>query len=526
MPRLPAMASAILIALAILLTGCTETLSLSPEEKINAAFPLPETATNNLNAIMGAAAQADRGKASPKELAGFTARLNLRLKLRALKCGNGYQPAWYVPVSEVKKKISSSACFTEYDADMGRWIGLARVGLMVGMPPLVSPVQKPGNQEFIVVEGPVNAMRFAEQAAVALVDSGTDIEVIDLSSGRQIFKEPRNSGFINSMSPNGRLYVVSEGNRLKIKSSESGIVYLELPSVQANDFHWVDGRTLMYSVLGKTYVIDFENNADVVVKAMNGAALQRVLPVKGEENTYLLFTTGRVMRMAVQRGAGSTEVQMLWENEIPGSWATWQSTMLPNGSKLVSFGGELMSLAMDTLTVEAVRVAPWRAQQALSAPGEGDGLLMAGYGPSKIQDESSRLFLFSMSSLTVAEVDRQKLSSTTMSGRRYFHVPSLKKIAVASGNRIELVGKIEAGDPMPISAFADEYNKTANEMKVAAIEREQEMREEYERNRRRIVESVAPGRSQQSLSVSERNRIIEQLNATATAGSKERKLRH
>lgn len=445
------------IVIAGLLAGCdfSSAFLFTPEDKINAAFPVSETVRIGKAAVLDQASDEQR-----KEI---TAQLNTRLKMRALGCAKGYSPSWFASSEEIRKKLGSQSCFTEADNEIARWLGLCRAGLTLTKPAL-KPIPK-NAPSFIVADGYILNARFATNAGIALIETAQSIEVVDFETTTPIFSETKGQTGVGSPSPNGRLFTTNEGDRLKIKDAESGAVVAEIPSVRANQFYWLDERTALYSTMGsnKSFLVDFLSGKEIPVPVLGGG-VQRVVRVPGIENQYVVFSGRAATKIELVRGKAESEVRLLAEKPVSGiGWSIYSSDATADGARYVIANRQLMLVSLQSLEIENIPLEPFYVQSGCATP-DPDKIIFTGL----VQGESSKDYLYSISNRTLMPIDRARLGS-----QRYLYIPSIRKQAVITDNKIVVVGEIPTLETIALSKFTSDALQVANLRKLEASDRQQ-----------------------------------------------------
>lgn len=448
------------------LAGCDfkQATLMSPEDRITAAFPVSETARSARAVLLE---QADEGQ--KKELTGEFER---RLRLRALLCAKGYAPSWLTSPDDIRKTINDNACFTGVDSDITRWLSLRRLGLILAKPPLRAVPSSP--PEFTVADGSIQTTRFASKAAVALVTTSQDLEVLDLSSGKTLLREPRGGSMPVAMSRNGRVFVTGDGSQVKVRESETGTVLLELSGVRGEQFVLADDRTLFFtrsdnrSESSGLVLADLGSGKEVPVNVVKNG-LQMVLPVANSKDQYVLMAWRGAYKIEVQRDKAEPEVRLLAEKPLDGiSISSNQNCLTADESACMIWGSKGLSfISLDTLDIQTTSFDPFSIQ-AVMPTGEKDTVFVYGYMPG---GDGQRMFVFNAGAQTVSLVDKDKLS-----GARPVYVPALHKLAQLNDNKIAvLTTGLPTGSPVGLSSFLAEAVDLANQRKLEAFEKLQAM---------------------------------------------------
>lgn len=436
----------------------TSILKLTPEDKINSAMPISDAV---LTAEKNVIKQASGSKRSELE-----EQLANRLKLRALSCAKGYSPSWMTSKEEVRKNLDDHSCFINADKEIARWLGIIRAGLVLAEPPLRSiPAKSP---KYIVADGGILNVRFADKAGVALIETGQSVEVIDFEGNKPIFKEARESGMLGALSPNGRLFTVNEGNRLKIRESESGNVIVEIPAVRANQFFWIDERTGFYSSSnsGQAFLVDFLSGKEIQVDAVNRGA-QFVAKVPENENRFVLFSYNSVTKIELDRTRTEPEVKLLDDKQLKGVyWSNNVLNLTADGGKVFSISSAGVTFApLDSLEVEAISFEPFYIRFASATP-DPNKLLLAGFTRT-LMGQREKYFLFSISNQVLMPINAPANLS------RFVYIPSIRQLASISESKIATIVEMPTQEAIPLSQFISDALQEVNQSKLDAFDRQQ-----------------------------------------------------
>lgn len=448
------------------LAGCDfkQATLMSPEDRITAAFPVSESARSARSVLLDQADEAQKKALS--------AEFERRLRLRALLCAKGYAPSWLTSPDDIRKNINDGACFTGVDNDITRWLSLRRLGLILAKPPLRAVPANP--PEFTVADGAIQTVRFASKAAVALVVTSQDIEVLDMVSGKALLREPR-GGATLALSANGRVFVTGEGNQVKVRESETGTVLLDLPDVRSEQFVLADERTLFFlrydnrRDMSTLTLADLGSGQEVPVNVVKNG-VQQILPVPKSKDQYVLLAWRGAYKIEVQRDKAEPEIHLLAEKPLEGiSLSTMHDCLTADEMGcIVSSGKELSILALDTLTLQTTSFEPFYIQ-AVTRTSDKDRFYLTGYMPGG--EGGSRMFAFNMSAQTMAAVSKDKLPVA-----RLVYVRSLHKPAQLNDNKIALLmADLPTGTSVGLSGFLAEALDIANQRKLEAFEKQQAM---------------------------------------------------
>jgi hypothetical protein len=283
-----------------------------------------------------------------------------------------------------------------------------------------------------------------------------------------MFREAKGSTTLGSLSPNGRIFTTGEGDRLKIRDTESGTVIAEIPSVRGFEFYWLDERTALYnkSNSSKAFFIDFQTGKEIPIEAVIGG-VQRAVRVPQVENEYVLFSYRGVTKIELVRGKAEPEVKLLAEKPISGiAWTSNTSDVTADGTHYFSANRHLTLVSLESLEIETIPFEPFYLQTGSATP-DPDKITFTGFmQPS--QGEGPRSFIYSISNRTLMPIDLTKVNS-----QRYLYVTSLRSQAVIIDNKISLMGELPTLDAIPLSNFIADMLEVANQRKLDAFDRQQ-----------------------------------------------------
>jgi hypothetical protein len=251
------------LGLCVLLSGCTrfEEAWLPAAAKVNAAFPVPaevRLAHERLHDLLAA---------DPTALASFKTQYESRMTLRALTCARDKPVGRFDSVASVRALALDTRCFQAQDGDLLQFLGIKTVGVLMAQPPLRLLVPL-GSPSVIPTGGlPQTTTGIAAAAAGVAVLRGTrgELTSIEIPGGKQIAALPRLEAAYGegSVSPNGRIVVVPQGQRTQVfidtergtrlwEPQESGRFLGWLPEVAAMLMSRGDGVLMLVDGLSGT----------------------------------------------------------------------------------------------------------------------------------------------------------------------------------------------------------------------------------------------------------------------------------
>jgi hypothetical protein len=415
---------------AIVTTIITSTVfwdtAFSSENKINHAVPVSEKVRINKTAAFETSTHS--------EWKDIEAELETRLKIRALRCAKGYSPSFYESSENVKKNLGDQSCFSEVDSEIAQWLGIRRVGLILAKPALKPvPTIAPS---FIVADATILNAEFADNAGIALLETSQEFQIIDVNSQKPLFREAKGASVIGSISANGRLFATGDGDLLKIRDAESGVVITELSGIHMNEFHWLDESSALYNKINsdKTFIIDFSAGKEIPVQAIN-KNVTRVVRMPQTTNQFAAFSEKGMTRIELVRDQTGLQTKLLDDKNIPGfSGDLNASGVTADGIHYFNLGRQLTVLSLNTLASQTTSLDSFHAQFAVATPDPDKILLTA---PSQSSGEAGRSLLYSISKKALIPVDRNRIT-----GERYLYASTLKRQAVITDNKIALIEAI------------------------------------------------------------------------------------
>lgn len=443
--------------LIVLLTGCE--LTLSPEDKINIAFPLPESVRIVKASMLGL--ETDEQK---KE---FERQFNSRMKLRALNCTKGYSPSWYASPKEIRAAVDNKPCFAEIDKEMAKWLGMRKVGLLLAQP-ASRPV--PATMPSVIAADEfIQSVRFAENAGVALIETQQSIELVDMATSKLVMSEAKGMDQSGPISPNGRLFVVGGSGVLRIKDVETGDVVAEIDSVRPFEFHWLDEHTAVYSITpNKTYLVDFDSGQEIAVPDIGAGYLFRGVRVPGEENRYIFLFGIAVAEFELDRSKVIPEVKLLSDNQFTGvGWSTNNSGLNADASYYFNTNYSLTLVDMKTMKLENIPFSAFNLQISCATP-DPDKILVSGYIQPHRSGDGPMVFLYSISEHTMSRVDTENMSNA-----RYVYIDSLRKQGVINFSSIQVKDELPTLDKTDLAEFVSSMLVTSNQRKLEDFETQQ-----------------------------------------------------
>lgn len=444
------------VLLVSLLSGCdfAKGVFSSPEARINEAFPVSDAVLTAKASLLNIATDAQKVV--------IESQLKERLDQRAHDCAKGYIPTWHSSMEDIRRAIINKNCFVETDEKIARLLGVRMLGIILSQPPLI-PIPEV-SPESITADGFIHDAYFAENAGVALLATPQSIEFLDIATSKLIASEAKGRGQVGMLSPNGRLYVIGDGDSLKIKQVETGSVVLELRSVMPYQFYWLDDHTVAYSKRGNEgHLLDLSSGEDLDIPSEQGYLFQ-VRKMQGDENRYAFIYNSKVVAIELNRHTGSPTVERLSEVAVSGStWALNTSGQLADGRHYFSASNELTLVDAEDLTVEKISFQPYLLQTGIATP-DPDKIVLTGYIKPPHGDDA--IYLYSISERTLSLVDQEKIFPP-----RYIYIAPLRKQGIIINSKIALRDSLPTLDTTSITEFVSNAMLVSEQRERLAYDR-------------------------------------------------------
>lgn len=443
------------ILMGSLLTGCglSERLD-SAENRINAAVP-PDSGVQAARQLLLAqiANQPDVQKAlEPAWVA--------RLRLRALSCSRDYTPTWRDSSADVRARLGNSSCFADNDRSLQRWLGLQRVRLMLAQGP-IRPVPEAlppmiTHREFITT------MVVARDAPVAMIRGASGFDVVELASGKSIFREavPQGSQGTMDLSPDGRLFTQAASGKVIVRATEGGDTLVELP--QTDGVIWLDGNVvaLRSNRAASLRLLDLATGEDTPVPGAGNGYTYMAARAPGAPNRFNLFVHRGVDQIEIVNVGGRYEARLLAEKRTTSGYGFELNTggVSADGKVWVDGHEDLRVLNLDTLDLEEPSFKPVGTRSAWPTPNPEEFLVSMHLPTGDGVTSHFNYYVYNHRAGTLAPVTRESGSST-----RYQYIASIKRLALIDSRNVRYIDELPASAPQPVDnvlgAFIDEMNQ-------------------------------------------------------------------
>jgi hypothetical protein len=449
-----------LTATALWFAGC-DGVGKSPEERINEAVPVAEAVQSSRDALDGLLTEADA-----EEISRIDAEMASRLKIRALSCSKGYEPGFFESGESLRSVIANAECFAAYDKTLAAWLNHRRIGLLLAAGPL-RPIPREVPR-FVTATMSIGNVWFADSAGVALFASAGTLEILDLKDSSPIFSEtsdPTRSWQSSSrLSPNGRLFLTSRQGALSLRDTETGAVLADFDDLSG--FHWLEGQTALVTDREhprEPRLLDFATGERIPIRGVSDS-IQKVVPAPAE-GEFVIGSHRGLVRIALDRSDGKVAAQVVDDEDLEGggSWSDNTGTYDSDYERYVGGGGAITVVTLDPLSVQRITLEAFRPQIAMPTP-DPDLVLVTG-AFVRSHAGGARTFVVNTSDLTIAPLEGAP------HGARYVYIPSLDRVGVITGSRIELLEELPLGEFRSFEEFGGQALTEANLRQLEAFQR-------------------------------------------------------
>lgn len=435
--------------------------------QVNAAIALSDAAQTALS-------RARRTIADQRLLAAIDTQLAVKMNLRALNCIQNLNIAPGLPQQQLHDSYSGDPCFTKQDDDIAAWLGMRTVGYMLTLPALrTMPAAAP--RSITDRAGSLALTFFSARSGVAVIQSATDVEVIDLARDVPISSRSRQDDQLTGISPNGRVYVTNANKGLRFYGSEDGVLLADsglYSNATACAFPWLDPQTMLardpksYST---SVLYDFASGT----YAPTDSALTNTscfLPVPGADDTSVAFG-GTVTRFRTSHEAdGKPRIDVLQARQADGrTYFSRDSTALTAGGRQFAYVTDrhLGITDLSDLTTQVIDFGNYDVQNVWATE-DPDRIIIRGVGKHEPRRHKSAngeapLYVYAIKERTLSQVD-----TTTLQGQRFVYDPLLNALYVIKDAALVRVSNLNTGAPESLDAFAAEQTQAEEEAALPA----------------------------------------------------------
>jgi hypothetical protein len=331
-----------LLCACVLLSACDQLSAVftPTSERVNTAFPLPDTLQTARNAL---SSSLEGNKAGHQHMSEQHAKL---MTLRALTCTAKTPIGRFDTAAAIKRKVTDLECFQKQDARLAEWIGLQRLGLAMAQPALVPVSALPAKALLPNINDASGQISVAADANVMVVKGAQRYSVVQLPGGKLLssFPVPEQTYRPATLSPNGRVLAVPTGSRnLRLIEVETGNV-LWATEDYAELIAWlpqVNAALLSQTNTGVPHLLDIRNSAIEVYPAAE-KRLTWALSMPAASGKYLVGSGQTASLMELTRAPnGALEAAPLKQWRLTANASGNSAPFLMNqGNKLVYLSGQ------------------------------------------------------------------------------------------------------------------------------------------------------------------------------------------
>lgn len=307
---------------------------------------------------------------------------------------------------------------------------------------------------------------FANSAPIAMLKTQNSVNIIDLYSGQALSKQNITNGTMGQLSPNGRLYTAGNGTGTRIYDAETGDQMGEFPSVNVQNFFWLDNRIALYYERGNQNVstasmLDFTTGTTTSFDGINSEIIQ-IFPDTVKQGEYIVVLKQSALRIAVSNEANA---KIIVKQVIPLSRSGWdrRAGTTSDGKSIFRSSQELEFISIADLQISKLDLKPFQLQ-TVAATADPNVLIITG----RASATGGSRYLLALSQKTIAPIQE-----STIAPGRLVYIPSIKKNAIVSESRLVLLDKIDSNAPQSVYQFVGEMTLAQSEYKLKMFEQQQ-----------------------------------------------------
>jgi hypothetical protein len=377
------------------------------------------------------------------------------MKLRALNCVQSLAIAPGLSSQQLHDGYGGNPCFAKQDDDIAKWLGLRTVGYMLTLPAL-RPVPAMAPQRISDSEGSIMLVHFAAQAGVAVLQSGKDVEVIDIARDAPISSRLRqDDGPVTGISPNGRIYISSTNRGLRFYSSEDGTL---LADSGLNEyatlcgFPWLDSVTTLTrdpDSYGTSALYDFSSGTSTPMDS-GLANVNCIVTDSGADATSVAF--GNVVtQFRLSHGAdGKPRVDVLQSKQTNLHPSRSNPGLVAGGRQFIYVSGDKLGITdLDDLSTQIIDFGNYAAQDVWPTD-DPDKIIIRGVMKHRavVNSDPAPLYVYAIKEQTMSLVD-----ATSLQSKQFVYDPLQHALYVMMSSTLTRVDGLKAGPPESLSAF-------------------------------------------------------------------------
>jgi len=448
----------------ILLGGCD--FLLSPTEKINSAIQPSE------NVMLTKARIVNRTPRQKLDL--FEKEYNVKLKVRALICSEGYTPSRMDSIEKVAQHFQDTSCFRKKDKEIAHWLKVRLIGIILAKPPL-KPISTT-SFKYSTIGSMSGGIHFADHAGVVLLRAGQKLTVVDTTTGQEIFQSNIGNQKGMALSPNGRLLVTLDYPlKLTIRDLESGEKLVELPKPYGEGFFWLGNSMAIYNYglynNNKVRLVDFSSGKETIAENLSGR-LQYVLHIPGTTNQFIVKSGNSILRISITGEANNLKLKINNKQQHPvSSYGTLFQGFTSDLNTFYKINKDTLQLiSLKTQNQDKIIFNPFKLSGG-AATSDPDKIIL--YVRSNYLNSShvgkKRFLLYSIKNKTVREIKVDDPEKTVA----IIYIPSLKKNFLATRTYIEILDKLSLSEASDLDKF---LGKARMEEQLREMEVEDEVK--------------------------------------------------
>lgn len=331
-----------LVCACTVLAGCDQiSAGLTPtSERINAAFPLPDTLQIARNALT---TSLEGNKVAQQAVNEQYAKL---MTVRALTCTAKTPIGRFDSAVKIKTKVTDVDCFQKQDVRLAEWISLQRLALVMAQPALVPVSALPAKALLPNINDSGGQVSVASAANVMVVKGNQRFSVVQLPGGKQLgsFAVPEQTYRPAVLSANGRVLAVPTGSRnLRLIEVETGNVLWNTDEY-SDLIAWlpgVDAALLTQTNTGVPHLLDIKNGKIDIYPAAE-KRLSWAISTPAASGKYLVGSGQTASLMDLTREAtGTLEAAPLKQWRLTGNSSSSATPFFMNqGNKLIYQSGQ------------------------------------------------------------------------------------------------------------------------------------------------------------------------------------------
>jgi uncharacterized protein len=433
-------------------------------DQVNGAVPLSNAAQTALN-------KTRRLVSDRTAMDGIQAQFVLKLKLRALNCIQSLGIAPGLSRNQIHDSYGGSPCFVKEDDDIADWLGMRAVGYLATLPPL-RPMPAKAPLSFTDEVAPINSVRFAAQAGVAVVETMKDVEVMDLARASPISSHFRQNtdGSLLTVTPNGRVYISGNYQSYHFFDSEDGTHLADADWNQFASncgFPWLDRQTALIRTSQPGYstaIYDLASGATAPLDSRLGS-LTCVTPVPGADDTFMGYSGGGFALFKLVHGSDGkprADVMQVKDYRLNPT-STPNPGLIADGRRyVVATNGQLIITSLSDLSLEAVDFGGFDVRFVVPTS-DPDKLIISGEMKRGSSGNSPPFYIYALKERSVSSLDTAGLKEN-----QFIYDPVQDTLYTLRDSALIRADNFNVGSPAALATFAADMTRAVDEANAAA----------------------------------------------------------